>query len=129
MRWVLNRYLAGAILFAFTAYVLPADAMPGSPLGSGSKTAGEAAAFRVEPETAPPTDVSLRYPLSAVHTFAQPDTTEFEFPEEEKNHLVRDVTIFLIASAFVAYFIIKVFLEGDTEDVPEDEGNGKPTPL
>jgi hypothetical protein len=121
--------LAIVVLVAFTTYVFPANAVPGSPLGSGSRTADEAAAFRADHEIGPPTDVPVRHPLSMGYTFAQPDTTEFEFPEEEKSHLFRDITIFLIASAFVAYFIIKVFLEGDTEEEPEEEGNGKPTPL
>jgi hypothetical protein len=58
------------------------------------------------------------------------DTTDLEFPEEEEErskNLVRDVGIFIVASAMVAYFIIKVFLEGDTEQPPEDD-NGKEIP-
>ena len=63
------------------------------------------------------------------YALAQPDTTEggFEFPEEEKSHLWRDVAIFVIVSAFVAYFVIKVFLEGDTDEETGEEG-GKPIP-
>jgi hypothetical protein len=56
---------------------------------------------------------------------AEPDSTEdeFEFPDEEKSHLARDITVFVIASVFVAFFIVKVFLEGDT-DTPDDSGGG-----
>ncbi len=59
---------------------------------------------------------------------SQPDTTQpFEFPGEENKHLYRDITIWIIVSAFVAFFIIKVFLEGDT-DLPDEEGGGKTIP-
>lgn len=51
--------------------------------------------------------------------YAHADTTEYEFPdEEEENHIVRDVAVFVLVSAFVAFFIIKVFIE---KDKPEDE--------
>ncbi len=58
------------------------------------------------------------------------DTTDTEFPEVEeegRKHLVRDIGVFLIVSAFVAYFVIKVFLEGDTDQPPPDDG-GKVIP-
>jgi hypothetical protein len=63
------------------------------------------------------------------YALAQTDTTEggFEFPEEEKSHVWRDVAIFVIVSAFVAYFVIKVFLEGDTDEGSGDDG-GKDVP-
>jgi hypothetical protein len=56
------------------------------------------------------------------------DTTAFEFPGEEDDHLVRDVTVFLIISAFVGYFLVKVFFSGDEEEVP-DTGGGKEIPF
>jgi len=60
---------------------------------------------------------------------AQPDTTsEFEFPEEDNKHLVRDITVFVIVSAFVAFFLIKVFLEDDPPEQPDDDGGGKVIP-
>ena len=70
----------------------------------------------------------LRY--GALGQVAEPDSTEdeFEFPDEEKNHLARDITVFVIASAFVAFFIIKMFLEGDTDSSETDDGGGKPIP-
>jgi hypothetical protein len=57
------------------------------------------------------------------------DTTGLGLPEDEENqrHLIRDIGIFLIVSAFVGYFIVKVFLEGDTQE-PPPEGGGKKIP-
>jgi hypothetical protein len=129
MRWVLNRYLAALILLVFVVYVLPANTNAGSPFASGKKTADEAAAPNNSDGVDDSSPVPLRYAATMGHTFAEPDTTEFEFPEEEESHLARDITVFLIASAFVGYFIIKVFLEGDTEEQEEEDNDGKPTPL
>jgi len=58
------------------------------------------------------------------------DTTEVDFPEDEeksKKQMVKDIGVFVIVSAFVGYFIIKVFLEGDTEEPPPDD-DGKIIP-
>jgi len=61
---------------------------------------------------------------------AEPDSTEegLEFPEEKESHLARDITVFVIVSAFVGYFIIKVFLEGDTDEETTDTPPGKQIP-
>ncbi len=60
-----------------------------------------------------------------------PDSTEdddfFLPPETDKKKLFREITVFLIVSAFVAYFIIKVFLEKD-KPAPAEPTNGKPIP-
>ena len=126
---VLNKHLVCIVLLAFSSYVLLPTASAGTSLGSGKKTADEAASHQSEDSAGESGVLPLRYSVSMGHTFVQPDTTDFEFPGEEKSHVLRDVSIFLIASAFAAYFIIKVFLEGDTEEETPDEGNGKPTPL
>jgi hypothetical protein len=60
-----------------------------------------------------------------------PDTVsedDFVLPEETDNKkLYRDIAVFVVASAFVAFFIIKVFIEEDEE--PADDGsNGKDVP-
>jgi hypothetical protein len=58
------------------------------------------------------------------------DTTEVDFPldaEEEGKHLYRDIGIFLVVSAFVGYFIVKAFLQGDTEEEPPPK-KGKDIP-
>jgi hypothetical protein len=60
-----------------------------------------------------------------------PDSTEdddfFLPPETDKKKLIREVTVFLIVSAFVAYFFIKVFLEKDPP-APTKPTNGKSIP-
>jgi hypothetical protein len=57
--------------------------------------------------------------FGALNAYADPDTSEFEFPGEENEHLVRDITVWVIVAAFVAFFIVKVFIE-DSDDEPED---------
>jgi hypothetical protein len=103
-----------------------------SPLPAGAAGAERAA----RPGATPPgslegTQVSYRLrdavPASSL-VAAPPDTTEDDFflPEETDNkNLVRDITVFVIVTAFVAYFIIKVFIENDP-DPPPDDTNGKP---
>jgi hypothetical protein len=63
----------------------------------------------------------------AMRAYARSDTTEFEFPEEDRKHLVRDVTVFVLVSVFVAYFIVKVFIQED-EEAPAEPPGGKPVP-
>lgn len=59
----------------------------------------------------------------------EPDTTStFEFPEDENDNLVRDITVFVIVSAFVAFFLIKVFFEEDPPEEEPDTGGGKVIP-
>lgn len=111
------------ILLSTTAW--PAIAEPRSLRGCA--TASEAAA---------PEPFSSQAQTEAGHLFnaAQPDSSVpaggyFE-EEEEGKHLYRDIGIFLIVSAFVGYFIVKVFLEGETEETPPDDGGkGIPNPF
>jgi hypothetical protein len=129
MRWVLNKYLVCIVLAAFALYVCPVRALAGDGFVSGKKSPDEAASLQSQGDSSDGTFKSLRHAIPATGGFAQPDSTEFDFPEDENKHLVRDITVFLIASVFVAYFIIKVFLEEDkTEDDGDDGGNGKPPP-
>jgi hypothetical protein len=107
-----------------------ADAAAGKPALAG----GPVPAAGLTPPAAPVRAMSdagvdaLRFGAMS-YALAQADTTEegFEFPDEEKNHTVRDIAVFVIVSAFVAYFIIKVFLEGDTDEETTDDG-GKEIP-
>jgi hypothetical protein len=73
--------------------------------------------------------LGLAFAPAATSAFAFSDTTEFDFPDEDRSHLARDITIFVIVSAFVAFFIVKVFIEDDPEEprVPVGTG-GKGTP-
>ncbi|HET6348847.1 MAG TPA: hypothetical protein VFH88_07145 [Candidatus Krumholzibacteria bacterium] len=57
-----------------------------------------------------------------------PDTTDDDFvlPEEKKNkNLAREIAVFVVASAFIAFFIVKVFIEKDNPSPPPPT-NGKP---
>ena len=133
MRWVLNKCLVSVVLAAFSLYVFPVRALAGETFVYGKKSPNEAASpGSFEDSSGDSSDGtfnSLRYAIPATGGFAEPDSSGFEFPEDENKHLVRDITVFLIASAFVAIFLIKVFMEEDTEeDNPDDGGNGKPPP-
>ena len=129
MRLVLNKHLVCVVLFAFACYVLPVNVFADKPLVLGKKTADEAVKLRSQDAPLSDSTRSLRYAVPTTGGYAQPDSTEFEFPEEGKKHLVRDITVFVIVSAFVAYFLIKVFLEGDKDEGGSDDGgNGKPPP-
>ena len=63
--------------------------------------------------------------------FAHSDTTGYEFPDEVEERttwsLVKDVVLWLAVAGFVAFFIVQVFLTGDDDAPPEDEG-GKEIP-
>lgn len=125
MRIILNRYVTCLVLVAFVAYVVPGPALGKGSFAGGKTTAEEAASWQTQPgdKTVEIATLSMANPLGG--GYAQPDTTEFDFPEEESKHLYRDITIFLIVSAFVGYFIVKVFLQGDTEEEPEETGGKK----
>jgi hypothetical protein len=124
----INKHIVIAVAFTFVLYITPHPAWGGDTLVAGKSSADEAAEWR-----APTTDTAGSPRLSTAMagnfgaTYAQPDTTVFEFPEEENKHLIRDITVFVIAAAFVGYFLVKVFLEGDTEE-EEEEDNGKTIP-
>ncbi|MFH1755228.1 MAG: hypothetical protein ABIA59_05945, partial [Candidatus Latescibacterota bacterium] len=47
--------------------------------------------------------------------------------EDEERNLLKEITVWVIGAAFVSYFIIKVFLEGDTNE-PDPDGSGKKIP-
>jgi hypothetical protein len=128
MRWVLNKYLVSIVLVAFGVYIFPADLVAKDKWVAGKRTADEAASFRDDAPGVTDVVPSLKYAAPLSNSFAQTDTTEFEFPEKEETHLARDITIFVIASAFIAYFIIKVFLEGDKEEGETTDDGGKDYP-
>ena len=83
------------------------------------------------PDPAPANDHLLRDTIPAT-SFATdpPDTTDDDFvlPEEKsKKQLAKEIAIWTIAVAFVAFFIVKVFIEDDDEPA-DDDGNGKDVP-
>jgi len=98
----------------------------------GEPTAERAARFAREDPAARDRTLSGWEPSAEfLARTALADTTEVEFPEEEEEkttkQLVKDIGTFVIVSAFVGYFIIKVFLEGDEEEPPSDD-DGKIIP-
>ncbi|MGD8415039.1 MAG: hypothetical protein PVF33_12450 [Candidatus Latescibacterota bacterium] len=128
MRFVLNRSLASVVLLAFICYVLPVNVFAGNDLKPGKKSADEAATLHSQDPAPADSTPPLRYAVPLSGGYSEPDSTEFDFPEEEGKHLYRDIAVFTIISVFVAYFVIKVFLEGDTEDNTQDDGGGKQPP-
>ncbi len=86
----------------------------------GEENADDAARFG---NSRPAPSPSLRT-LNSFH--AQPDSTEtVPFEEEEERNLVKEITVWIIGAAFVGYFIVKVFLEGDTEETEEEKSTKK----
>jgi hypothetical protein len=109
--------LAGTVLANTT--IRPVRAQSG--FAGGKPTAGEAAA--PDPGFASPRGGEGSWIGSA----ALADTTDYEFPEdEERKHLWRDVVLWLVVAGFVAYFVIKVFLEKEPEAPPDDNGGKDP---
>jgi hypothetical protein len=101
----------------------------------GAATAADAAAWRAttgSSDRASRGGVAGGEPLLSLGavpaSYAEPDTAEFDFPDDDRKHLARDITVWVIASAFVAYFLIKVFIEQDDESTPEDQPPGKTIP-
>ena len=126
MRLCLNRICCAVVLVTFSAaaYVVPAQTLPVKSVTSHE--AGGASARPSLPDT-PAVVGTLRYGAMIA---SEPDTSQagFEFPEEEKKHLARDITVFVIASAFIAAFVINVFLKGDTDTPPDNRPPGKTIP-
>jgi len=119
-----------AVGFPRSAGSLPRPGKPAATVSRGAATSDEATAVIVPEQVAASATTGQPLRLGAfAFALAQPDSTEegFEFPEEEESHVTRDIIAFVIGSAFVAFFIIKVFLEGDTDDPPPDDG-GKTIP-
>lgn len=121
-----KRALVFLLTAAIVGYGLPRRASAASTLERGADTSEQAARPSTPAPVALADAAAAGEPVLAfggLQSYSDPDTTDFEFPDEENKHLVRDVTVWVIASAFVAYFIIKVFLE---EDEPEEEEEGPP---
>jgi len=112
----LKNFVVTVLCLAVVFVAMPRPAKGKGAFSYGKPTSDEAAA----PEIAAPPD--------ALGTYALQDTTEYDFPEEEdQKRLWRDVALWVIVAGFVAFFVIKVFLEGEKDETEEDEG-GKPIP-
>lgn len=90
----------------------------------GARSASEAAALQLV--TAP---AAAAFGGPAANRLAFADTTDYEFPEdeEEERNVVKDAILWTAVAGVVAFFVIKVFLQGDT-DVPPPPPNRKPPP-
>jgi len=128
MRSFVNKNVVFTLLVTFVLYVAPLPARGGDTLVAGKASSNEAAGWRGDGQASRlPAEVQLAFAVSMDSTYARPDTTGFYFPGEENKHLIRDIAVFVVAAAFVGYFLIKVFLEGDTEEEEEPSG-GKEVP-
>lgn len=99
----------------------------------GVRTARGQTHVRVESTSEPGTSLShdhfLRDSIPAtMAASAPPDTADdgFTLPEEKsKKQLTKEIVMWTVIAAFVAFFIVKVFIEKD--DAPVESGsNGKP---
>ena len=120
-------------LFIITLSVtIPLAGMPLRALArrSAPRTLALSLASTAGPGVTPVRDPANLLRFGALAYASEPDSTEegLEFPEDEGSHLARDITVFVIVSAFVGYFIIKVFLEGDTDEETDTEPPGKVIP-
>jgi len=122
MKTLLKTYLVYFLAITIVSLALPFPAVGGGGFAPGKLSSDEAAAPAL-----PMDDVS---PFGAIgHAFAFGDTTDYEFPEEEEAKGVwRDVALWLVVAGFVAFFIIKVFLEGEKDKSEGEGGGGKPDP-
>jgi hypothetical protein len=82
-----------------------------------------------QPEARPESDHFLRDSIPATMAASDPpDTTEdgFTLPEEKsKKQITKEIVMWVIVAAFVAFFIVKVFIEKDNSST-DSGNNGKP---
>jgi hypothetical protein len=114
-----NKYIASVLLVLFALYASDPVVAHGG-IAKGEDTAERAASWRIAEGPGSAQEFS-----SLQFAQVEPDTTEFQFPEEKGKHLYRDIAVFVVASVFVAVFIIKVFLEKDKDETPDTGTGGK----
>jgi hypothetical protein len=121
----LRKTIVFALTGAITLAAIPPSLHAGGEIPSGADSAEQAAS----------PDLKAFHSQKAVPgrwngSYAAFDTTGYDFPEEEeeKRNIVKEVAIWVGVAAFVAFFVIKVFLEGDTDETPTDDGGGKDVP-
>jgi hypothetical protein len=122
-------------LVLLVSICLVSSGIPGNTRAGDARGDADARPAAAEPTAVPAApsadDHFLRDAVASAGFAAQPPDTvddDFFLPEEtDKKKLYRDIAVFVIAAAFVAFFIIKVFIEKD-EEPAEDDGNGKDIP-
>ena len=120
MRLFIRKSIVYLVVCAIVIYTLPGKTSTAGELPQGSGSADEAAAPRLPAK-------GHVYGVGG-YAFAYSDTTEYEFPEEEGKHLYRDIAVFVVVTVFLAFFIIKVFIEEDEPPEEDGGGGGKPIP-
>lgn len=120
---ILKRVMVIVVSCALVAGALPRPKPVRAQLLPGKSSSDEAAALRRDRSV--DSNRLMTYGLG----YAMADTTDYEFPEEEEQrNLVKEVALWVIVAGFVAFFIIKVFLEGDTDEGQSGNG-GKVVPV
>ncbi len=115
-------------MVACASLTLVAASAPGGAVWAGSLQRGSAtAAGAVAPRLGVGGSSGADRLLAA---FAYADTTEYQFPDEEEKprNVVKDVIIWTAVAGFLAFFLIEVFLEGDTDVVPPPPAPKPPPP-
>ncbi len=127
----LRTMLVWSLCAALISLVYPKSSMAGGGLVPGAGTSDEAGAPDLKGALDNGFGLDVWRPSPAFFFGgAAADTTDLEFPDDEaedRKHLVRDIGIFIVVSAFLAFFLVKVFLEGDEESPPPDD-DGKEIP-
>jgi len=123
----INRFIAILLSICLIAASMPR--VLANPAGGKPERARIAAGADPAPHAADEHFLRDAIPVAGFAT-EPPDTTEDDFflPEEtDKKKLYRDIAVFVVVSAFVAFFIIKVFIEEDDEPAdPEPPGKDIP---
>jgi len=127
---VLRRGVAIVVSVCLVATGTPAAGAPGGRVHAQEPV--RAAAPEPQPSPRPLDEHFLRDSIPATSSALEPpDTTgddDFLLPEEkDKKKLIREIAVWTVAAAFVAFFIIKVFIEKDDEPAPA-EPPGKDVP-
>jgi hypothetical protein len=121
-----SRGIAGTVTVCLLATGVPA----GGTCSARAQTNMRVQAV-AEPDASPTVDHLLRDAVPATaFSLDPPDSTadDFVLPEEkEKKQLVKEIAVWTIAVVFLAFFIVKVFIEEDDEPA-EDDGGGKDVP-
>jgi hypothetical protein len=124
MEWVFRRLVAGAVSVCIVAAGFPSQ---------GVKTAHAQAHTRVQASAAPDTPSGNEHFLrdaipSSLTASSPPDTSDtgFTLPEEKsKKQLTKEIVMWVLIASFVAFFIVKVFIEKDNSSTSSGN-NGKP---
>jgi hypothetical protein len=121
---VFRQVIAGAVSFCLVATGVPSHGPRAAHAGTNIRV--EAAA---EPAARPDNDHFLRDAIPAtLAATAPPDTIDdgFTLPEEKsKKQITKEIIMWTVVAAFVAFFIVKVFIEKDNSTTTSGS-NGKP---